>query len=62
MLLIVPVAFLLIWFGLDLYALNDLLQPGRRVRGYDKNVWALVIVLGSFAGVAIYYAMGREPD
>ena len=53
-------ALLVGWYGLAAYALSDLLEPDRRVRRGDKNAWALVIILGSFVGLVLYFAFGRE--
>lgn len=50
------------WVGLAAFGLYDLLQPGRSVRSFDKNVWAVVIILGSVVGLLLYFAVGREPD
>lgn len=46
--------------GLLVYALLDLVKPGRRVRGGNKAVWALVIVLVSIAGPLVYFLAGRD--
>jgi hypothetical protein len=43
-------------------ALRDLARPERRVRGGDKRVWALVIVLGEILGPLLYLAVGRVEE
>ena len=50
--------------GVHLYlmslALEDLYRLERRVRGYDKFVWALVIGFVGIAGPLAYFRVGRE--
>jgi hypothetical protein len=41
-------------------ALYDLTRPERRVRGGNKWVWALVIVVGELLGPLVYFLVGRE--
>ena len=43
-------------------ALYDLTRPGRRVRGDNKAVWALIIILVSTIGPILYFLVGREPE
>ena len=45
---------------LIVYALRDLFKPERRVKGDNKLVWALVIVLISTFGPLIYLLAGRK--
>jgi hypothetical protein len=40
-------------------ALRDLIRPERKVRGGDKRLWAIVIVLGELFGPLIYLTIGR---
>lgn len=40
-------------------ALRDLIRPERKVRGGDKRLWAIVIVLGELVGPLIYLTIGR---
>jgi hypothetical protein len=40
-------------------ALRDLFRPDRRVRGGNKRIWAIVIILGELLGPLIYLAVGR---
>ena len=49
-----------IQLGLVIFALRDLFQAERRVKGDNKIVWALVIVLGSMLGPLVYFLAGRE--
>ena len=56
-LVIVPI--LIIQLGLMLYALYDLFQEDRRVRG-DKIIWALVIAFVNLIGPLIYFFFARD--
>ncbi len=57
---IIPVVILqLVLLVLGLY---DLTRPDRRVRGGNKLVWGLIIVLINLIGPAIYFLAGREED
>ena len=42
------------------FALRDLLQPERRVRGDSKLMWGLIIVFVGILGPILYLAVGRE--
>ena len=53
---------LAIQIALIVVALRDLTRPERRVRGGNKVVWALVIVLFELVGPALYFFVGREPE
>jgi ABC-2 type transport system ATP-binding protein len=57
-LLVVPL--LVLQLGLMVFAVVDLLRDDRRVRGGNKGVWALVIVLVNLVGPIIYFLVGRE--
>jgi ABC-2 type transport system ATP-binding protein len=46
--------------GLFLYALYDLFQEDRRVRGDSKIVWALVIAFIQVLGPLLYFFIGRD--
>jgi ABC-2 type transport system ATP-binding protein len=56
-LLVIP--FVIIQVGLMLYALYDLFQADRRVKG-DKIIWALVIAFANIVGPLIYFFVGRD--
>ena len=56
---LVVLPFLIIQVGLMLYALYDLFQEDRRVRG-DKIIWALVIAFVNIIGPLIYFFVGRD--
>jgi hypothetical protein len=60
LLLIVPI--LVIQLGLIVIALRDLLRPERRVRGDNKLVWGLIIVLLNLIGPILYFVAGREDE
>jgi hypothetical protein len=55
---IIPLAILQI--AITLIALYDLTRPERRVRGDNKLLWGLIIVLGQLLGSLIYFLVGRE--
>ena len=56
--LILPLVVLQL--GLLVWALIDLTQPDRRVRGDSKVVWALIIIFIGFFGPLLYFLVGRE--
>ena len=56
--LILPLVVLQL--GLLVWALIDLTQPYRRVRGDSKVVWALIIIFIGFFGPLLYFLVGRE--
>jgi hypothetical protein len=43
-----------------IYALNDLYQPNRRVQGFTKDVWAIIILLIGIVGAVAYLLYGRD--
>jgi hypothetical protein len=56
--LLLPV--IVLQLGLLIWALIDLTQPERRVRGDSKVVWALIIIFIGFFGPLLYFVVGRE--
>jgi hypothetical protein len=56
--LIIPL--LVIQLGLLTAALYDLTRPGRRVKGDNKVIWALIIIFVSMIGPILYFLAGRE--
>jgi hypothetical protein len=56
--LIIPL--LAIQLGLLIAALYDLTRPGRRVKGDNKVIWALIIIFVSMIGPILYFLAGRE--
>ncbi len=58
--LILPL--LVIDLALIVFALRDLLRPERRVRGGDKRLWAVVIILVEFFGPLLYLTLGRVDE
>ena len=48
--------------ALLIYALIDLMKPERVVRGGNKTVWVLVIVLVNIIGPILYLTIGREGE
>jgi len=57
---LVVVPFLIIEVGMMLFALYDLFQEDRRVRGDSKIMWALIIFLVNVIGPLIYLFVGRD--
>ncbi|MDP9481747.1 MAG: PLD nuclease N-terminal domain-containing protein [Chloroflexota bacterium] len=59
---LLPLLIPLIVLDLVLIAVGlfDLTRPDRRVKGGNKLVWGLVIVLVEFFGPLIYFLFGRE--
>lgn len=60
LLALIPLA--LIDLGMVIYSIVDLYKPSRRVRGGNKILWLLVIILVSTLGWIIYLLAGREED
>ena len=58
LLLIIPVV--VIQLGLLSFALRDLLNSERRVKGGNKVLWALVIIFVNIIGPLVYFLAGRE--
>ena len=59
-LLIALIPLVLIDLGMVIYSIVDLYKPERRVRGGNKLVWLLVILLVSTLGWLIYLLAARE--
>jgi len=57
---LLAIVFLLVYLRLVMYFIEDLYQPERRVSGGNKDLWALIIVLGSVLGIMAYLLVGRE--
>jgi hypothetical protein len=56
--ILIPLAILeLALLALGLY---DLTRPDRKVKGGNKWIWAIIIVLVNFIGPLIYFFFGRE--
>ena len=60
LLAIIPLA--LIDLGMVIYSIIDLYRPERRVRGGNKLVWLLVILLISTFGWLAYLLFGRAEE
>ena len=58
--IILPLLFIQVL--LILVALRDLVRPERRVKGGNKWVWGLIIVVGELLGPLLYFALGRENE
>ena len=59
-LLLLPIA--VIELGLVIWSLYDLTRPERRVKGGNKLLWALIIVLIGTFGPLAYLIAGREEE
>ena len=57
-LLLIPLA--LVQVALIVLGLYDLLRPYRQVRGGNKLIWGVVIVIFGLIGPLIYFVFGRE--
>ena len=57
-LLLLPL--IVIEIGLLIFALHDLIQPQRKVKGDSKLMWGLIICLVSMIGPILYLVAGRE--
>ncbi len=58
LLAIIPLA--LIDLAMVIYSIVDLFKPDRRVKGDNKLIWLLVILLVSTFGWLAYLLFGRE--
>jgi hypothetical protein len=58
--LLILAPIIAIEFALIVLGLRDLIRKERRVHGGNKVVWALVIILISWLGPTLYFAIGRE--
>lgn len=59
-LLLALLPVVLIELGIVIYCIVDLFKPERRVRGGNKIVWLLIILLISTLGWVAYLLIGRE--
>jgi hypothetical protein len=59
-LLLALLPLVLIDVGVVVYCIVDLYRPERRVRGGNKIVWLLIILLVSTLGWLAYLLVGRE--
>jgi hypothetical protein len=62
LILAIVIPLLVVQVALMIVALRDLLRPDRRVRGGDKRIWIIVIVLGELIGPLVYLAFGRVDE
>jgi glucose uptake protein GlcU len=61
-LLIALIPLVLLDLGMVVYSVIDLSRSERRVRGGNKLVWLLIILLVSTFGWLVYLLAGREED
>jgi hypothetical protein len=57
--LLIPLV--LVELGLLAFALYDLIKR-KRVRGGNKWVWGIIIVVVEFFGPILYFVLGREEE
>ena len=57
---LIVIPLVLIELGLMLFAVYDLFQEDRRVRGGNKIIWALVIFFANGIGPLVYLFVGRD--
>ena len=58
----IAIPLVAIQLALIVLALRDLMRPERRVRGNNKLLWGIVIVVGELLGPLLYFAVGRETE
>jgi hypothetical protein len=61
-LLLAVIPLVLLDLGMVIFSIVDLYRPSRRVRGGNKLVWLLVILLVSTIGWILYLLVGREEE
>jgi len=54
------ISVLIIQVTLLAFALKDLLKPERRVKGGNKVLWGVIIVVVNLIGPVAYLVFGRE--
>jgi hypothetical protein len=59
-LLLALLPLVLIDLGMVIFCIVDLYKPDRRVRGGNKILWLLIILLISTLGWVVYLLAGRE--
>ncbi len=57
---LIVIPLLIVQYGLVLYALYDLFQEDRRVRGNNKILWALIVFFATGIGPLVYLFGGRD--
>ena len=60
--LLLALPILVIEVALIVFALRDLLQPERRVRGDSKLMWGIIVVIFGIIGPVLYFTVGREVE
>jgi hypothetical protein len=58
LLLLTPL--IIIQLGLIIFALHDLIQPERKVKGDSKLMWGIIICVVGMIGPILYLIVGRE--
>ena len=62
LILLLALPILIVELALILFALRDLLQPERRVRGDSKLMWGIIVVVFGIIGPVLYFLVGREVE
>jgi ABC-2 type transport system ATP-binding protein len=57
---LIVIPLVIFQYGLAFYALYDLFQEDRRVRGDSKILWALIVFFGEGFGPLLYLFVGRD--
>jgi hypothetical protein len=58
LLLLTPL--IVIQLGLIIFALHDLIQPERKVKGDSKLMWGIIICVVGMIGPILYLVVGRD--
>jgi hypothetical protein len=58
LLLLAPL--ILLQLILQIFAIIDIIRGDRQVKGGNKAVWVLIVLLGSMIGTLVYFFAGRE--
>lgn len=57
--ILLAIGVAIVYVRVVIFFINDLYKPERVVVGFSKDIWAVIIVLGSIAGIAAYLLYGR---
>lgn len=59
--IVLLIPLILIELGLIVIALRDLIKR-KRVKGGNKVLWAILILVFGYIGPIVYFVLGREED
>lgn len=57
--ILLALPLVLIELGVKIYAIVDVLKPGRNTKGLSKQAWIVVLAVISFSWI-LYFMIGRE--